>query len=99
VLLSYADRSRVVRPGLARSITARTQESLSTFILDGVVSGLWAVQRERAGATLVLTPFRPLTADERRALSDEGAGSSRSRPPTRPSVTSGSVRSVRREGP
>jgi hypothetical protein len=35
VLLSYADRSRVVRPGLARSITARTQESLSTFILDG----------------------------------------------------------------
>jgi hypothetical protein len=74
LLLSYADRSRVVRPGLARSITARTQESLSTFLLDGLVSGLWAVQRERAGATLVLTPFRPLTADERRALSDEGAG-------------------------
>jgi len=73
VLLSYADRSRVVRPGLARSITARTQESLSTFILDGVVSGLWAVQRERAVATLVLTPFRRLTADERRALSEEGA--------------------------
>ena len=74
LLLSYADRSRVVRPGLARSITARTQESLSTFLLDGLVSGLWAVQRERAGATLVVTPFRRLTAGERRALSDEGAG-------------------------
>jgi hypothetical protein len=74
LLLSYADRSRVVRPGLARSITARTQESLSTFTLDGLVSGLWAVQRDRESATLVVTPFRPLNAGERQALSDEGAG-------------------------
>jgi hypothetical protein len=74
LLLSYADRSRVLRPGLARSITARTQESLSTFIVDGVVSGLWAVQRERTSATLVITPFRALKAGERRALSDEGVG-------------------------
>lgn len=74
LLLSYADRSRVVRPGLARSITARTQESLSTFILDGLVSGLWAVQRDRGSATLVVTPFRPLTASERQGLSDEGLG-------------------------
>ena len=74
LLLSYADRSRVVRPGLARSITARTQESLSTFILDGLVSGLWAVRRVDTTATLIVTPFRPLTAEERHALSDEGAG-------------------------
>ena len=74
LLLSYADRSRFVRPGLARSITARTQESLSTFILDGLVSGIWAVQRERATATLVVTPFRRLTSREREGLTVEGAG-------------------------
>jgi hypothetical protein len=74
ILLSYADRSRFIQPGLARSLTERTQESLSTFILDGVVAGTWAVRRERTTATLVVTPFRPLTAPERRGLEDEGAG-------------------------
>lgn len=74
ILLSYADRSRLTEPGLARSLTERTQESLSTFILDGVVAGTWAVRRERATATLVLTPFRPLAASDRRSLEEEGAG-------------------------
>jgi hypothetical protein len=74
ILLSYADRSRFVQPGRTRSLTERTQESLSTVILDGVVAGIWAVRRERSTATLVITPFRPLTGTERRDLEEEGAG-------------------------
>ena len=74
ILLSYADRSRFIQPGLARSLTERTQESLSTVSLDGFVAGTWVIRRERATATLVVTPFRPLTAAERRGLEDEGAG-------------------------
>jgi winged helix DNA-binding protein len=74
ILLSYADRSRFIQPGLARSLTERTQGSLSTVMLDGVVAGTWVVRRERSTATLVVTPYRPLTAAERRGLEDEGAG-------------------------
>ena len=73
ILLSYADRSRFIQPGLARSLTERTQESLSTVILDGVVAGIWAVRRERSTATLVVTPFRRISGTERGALEVEGS--------------------------
>lgn len=74
ILLSYADRSRFVQSGLARSITERTQASLSTVMVDGVVAGTWAVRRDRGSAALMVTPFRRLDAAERRGLEDEGAG-------------------------
>ena len=73
MLLSYADRSRVIAPELVRGFE-RTQESLSTFTLDGFVAGIWGVQRERARATLTMTPLAPLTKADEIALTDEGAG-------------------------
>jgi hypothetical protein len=55
LLLSYADRSRAIAPELARGVTIGTQESLSTFTIDGFVAGFWAIRRERGTATLVIT--------------------------------------------
>ena len=46
MLLSYADRSRAIPPELIRGIE-RTQESLSTFTLDGFVAGTWGVAARR----------------------------------------------------
>ena len=75
ILLSYADRSRAIPPGFERDAEARTQESLSTFTLDGFVRGTWRVDRAHGSAMLVLTPARrPLTKRETVALSDEGDG-------------------------
>ena len=63
LLLSYADRSRAIPPGFERDVEARTQESLSTFTLDGFVRGTWRVDRAHGGAMLVFDPG-PATADE-----------------------------------
>ena len=72
MLLSYADRSRVIAPEIVRGLE-RTQESLSTFTLDGFVAGIWGVERERGRATLTITPLAPLSKASVTALSDEGA--------------------------
>ena len=74
LLLSYADRSRAIRPDLPRPLGMNTQESLSTFTLDGFVAGTWRVDRARSGATAVITPLRPVSRGERSALSDEAVG-------------------------
>jgi len=73
LLLSYADRSRIIAPETVRGIE-RTRESLSTFTLDGFVAGIWGVQRERERATLTITPFTPLSKADATALADEGSG-------------------------
>jgi len=74
LLLSYADRSRAIRPDLPRPVGSTTQESLSTFTLDGFVAGTWGVHRERDGATAVISPLRPISNAERSALSGEAMG-------------------------
>ena len=73
MLLSYADRSRAIDPEMVRGIE-RTQESLSTFTLDGFVAGTWGVQRERGRATLTITPLAPMSKADETALADEGDG-------------------------
>jgi hypothetical protein len=73
LLLSYADRSRVIDPDVVRGIE-RTQESMSTFTLDGFVAGTWGVQRERGRATLTVTPLSRLSKSDQAALADEGTG-------------------------
>jgi Winged helix DNA-binding domain len=73
LLLSYADRSRMIAPETVRGIE-RTQESLSTFTLDGFVAGIWGVQRDRGRATLTITPHARLSKTDATALADEGAG-------------------------
>lgn len=71
LLLSYADRSRMIAPEVVRGIE-RTQESLSTFTLDGFVAGTWGVQRERGRATLTITPLATLPKADSSALANEG---------------------------
>ena len=71
LLLSYADRSRAIRPDLPRPVGLNTQESLSTFTLDGFVAGTWRVDRVRSDATAVITPLRTISKGERSALSEE----------------------------
>jgi len=63
----------VIAPEIVRGLE-RTQESLSTFTLDGFVAGIWGVERERGRATLTITPLAPLSKAAVTALSDEGAG-------------------------
>jgi hypothetical protein len=67
-LLVHARRSGILpeqyRP---RIFTAKNPQSASTFLIDGAVAGAW---REKGGE-IVVEPFRPLGAGERRAVAAE----------------------------
>jgi hypothetical protein len=73
LLLSHADRSRVVPPEY-RDRTWQGNQAYRTFLVDGLVAGTWTPDEGRAGAvTVTVRPFAPLTRAEREALTDEAA--------------------------
>jgi hypothetical protein len=73
LLLSYADRSRAISAELVRGFPIRTQESLSTFTLDGFVAGTWTIRREGRTATIMITPIEQLPKRDEVTLAEEGA--------------------------
>ena len=74
MLLSYADRSRVIDRERVRRVAVRQNQSVSTFLVDGFVAGSWAVEREGSGAILRIRPLGPIPESDRAALLAEGAG-------------------------
>ncbi|MFE1766027.1 winged helix DNA-binding domain-containing protein [Streptomyces angustmyceticus] len=73
ILLSHADRGRIIGDEDRRRIFTRNGIVRATFLVDGFVRGMWALDRDRAGAVLRIEPFAPLGAADRAALSEEGA--------------------------
>ena len=59
LLLSHADRSRVIADGDRVRVFVR-----GGLLVDGYVAGAWKVVRRRTAATLALEPFRSFTAVE-----------------------------------
>jgi hypothetical protein len=69
VLLSWADRTRVLPEEYRKTVIRANGDVAPTFLLDGFVAGTWRVEGER-----VLTePFEPLPRSARRELADEAA--------------------------
>jgi hypothetical protein len=58
-LLSHADRTRIL-PAAYHGTVVRTinGEVLATYLIDGMVAGVWSTQRKAGHATLTLRPFR-----------------------------------------
>jgi winged helix DNA-binding protein len=71
-LLAYQDRTRVLPEELQPTVIRKNGDVLPTFLVDGVVAGMWSVERARDRATLVLEPFAPLPRGTRRELEAEG---------------------------
>ncbi len=67
-LLSHVDRTRIIADEHRELVFTR-----GAVLLDGFVRGSWTIRRQRADATLLIAPFAPLSAQDRDALSDEGA--------------------------
>ncbi len=74
LILSHADRTRVIDDAARRTIASRNGQVPGTILLDGRVRGMWkAEQPRRKAATLTVTPFgRRLTGDEEQAVAVEG---------------------------
>lgn len=72
LLLSHADRTRVIPAAHKPKLATRNLQIMSTYLVDGFVAGAWRIERARASAALVLAPFEPLARKTRAELIDEG---------------------------
>ena len=73
VLLSHADRSRIVSEANRKRLTTSNGRSFGTVLVDGFVSATWRISSERGRATLLTRPLRRLSKQEREAMAQEGA--------------------------
>ncbi len=72
VLLSHADRGRIIGEEDRRRIWTSNGVVPGTVLVDGFVRGTWTIDRHRGGASLLIEPFAPLSKRDRDALSQEG---------------------------
>jgi len=77
LLLSHADRTRVISDAHRAKVATANLRILPTFLVDGVVSGTWKVERARSAAVLALDPFVPLSKKARAELEEEGTALAR----------------------
>lgn len=73
MLVSHADRRRVISDGNRKRIASRNGQVPSTVLVDGDVCGTWTIVRRGGQATLQITLFGPIAAPDRDALAAEGA--------------------------
>lgn len=75
LLLSHADRTRVIADDHRNVVYQKGNlRLLPSFLVDGVVAGMWRSERKRGDATLTITPFAPLPPTAQRDLVSEGEG-------------------------
>jgi hypothetical protein len=72
VLLSHAAKDRIMPREYLPRVFVGGGSIKPTFLLDGLVGGIWGITRKRGTATLTITPFVRLTAKDRSELSQEG---------------------------
>ena len=72
LILSHADRTRVIADAYRKAIASRNGMVPATFLVDGFVLGTWKAQLTRRKATLVIEPFEVLAKRDRDALAEEG---------------------------
>lgn len=70
VLLSYADRSRILDPQHRAAVFTENGRILATVLVDGFVAATW---RYNGSGTLTVEPLRKLTAREKREVEQEAA--------------------------
>lgn len=68
LLLSHADRSRVITDGYHEQSFASDGPMPSIVLLDGFTNGTWKITRHRGTATLTIRPFKRLLDEDATAL-------------------------------
>ena len=72
LVLAYDDRTRVIADEHRPLVTTKNLRVKATFLVDGVVAGIWALAVKRKVATLELLPFARLTKRVLTELTVEG---------------------------
>jgi hypothetical protein len=74
LVLAHDDRSRVIADEHRPLVTTKNLRVKATFLVDGVVAGIWTSDVKRKVATLRLEPFGKLTKKVVKELEREGEG-------------------------
>ena len=72
LVLSHAERGRVVPNEHRKKIFLPAARVRATFLIDGFVRGAWKIEKQRKTATLLIEPFEPLSREDRETLREEG---------------------------
>lgn len=72
MLLADADRTRFLPTAYCAAGIRPPGGVLGTFLVDGMVAGIWHIERSRQQSTLVIEPFAPLPEPVRAVLAAEG---------------------------
>jgi hypothetical protein len=72
VLLSHADRTRVVRAGDRKRMGYMEGVTFGSVLIDGFVGATWTIKREPKAATLRITLLDRLPKRERAVVEEEG---------------------------
>ncbi|MEU5399878.1 winged helix DNA-binding domain-containing protein [Streptomyces sp. NPDC005963] len=72
LLLSHADRGRVVARDDHKALTWRGNQAYPTVLVDGFLAGIWQLAETEGEATLTVQTFAPLTASQRVEVAEEG---------------------------
>ena len=71
LLLAYERRERLLSDPVRRVVIRKNGDVLPTFLVDGVVAGVWAAPL-KGPASITLTPFTRLAARRKREVEREG---------------------------
>jgi hypothetical protein len=72
LVLAYDDRSRVIADEHRPLVTTKNLRVKATFLVDGVVAGIWTLAVKRRVATLTLEPFGTVSQRTLKELTVEG---------------------------
>ncbi|HEX2739073.1 MAG TPA: winged helix DNA-binding domain-containing protein [Rubrobacter sp.] len=72
VLLSHADRTRIIPEGQRLPLPPGGGGVRGTVLVDGFLRGTWRIQRTRGMVTLEIQPFERLSKEDTDALAEEG---------------------------
>ncbi|MWV42098.1 winged helix DNA-binding domain-containing protein [Paenibacillus sp. HJL G12] len=72
ILLSHADRSRIMSESDRKRVFTVNGIIRSVILVDGFVRGIWRIDKTKEKATLTIEPFISLTAKEMDSLREEG---------------------------
>jgi hypothetical protein len=72
LLLSHADRGRVIPDGRRPPLYPGNGAGFGTFLLDGEHRGTWRIDRATDAVSLVVEPFAPLSTTDAEELTGEG---------------------------
>jgi hypothetical protein len=72
ILLSHANRTRIVADEFRKKVYLPGLRVAATFLVDGFVAGVWKSEKSKGVATLTLEPLTKLNKASRNTLSEEG---------------------------